>query len=156
MAIKYIVRLTATERQQLTTLVSTGKAAAYKIKHAHILLKADVQGSSWTDEQIASAFSCVTRTVFNVRQRFVTEGLQAALERKQRARPPRTPILDGAAQARLVQIACSQPPPGHARWTLRLLAKELVALQVVPAISAPTVMRALKKTSSSPTCVNTG
>ena len=156
MAKKYIVRLSVAEREQLTKLVSTGKAAAYKIKHAHILLKADVQGPNWTDEQIASAFSCVTRTVINVRQRFVTEGLEAALGRKKRAQPPRTPILDGAGQARLLQIACSQPPPGHARWTLQLLADELVALEVVPVISAPTVMRTLKKMNSNPTCVNTG
>lgn len=153
---KYIVRLTEDERQQLTELVSTGKAAAYKIKHAFVLLKADADGPNWTAKQTAAAFSCSMQGVYNIRQRFVTEGLQAALGRKPRQRPSRTPVLDGAGQARLLQIACSQPPEGHARWTLQLLANELVALDIVASISTPTVMRVLKKTRSNRTCVSTG
>ncbi|WP_133512223.1 helix-turn-helix domain-containing protein [Candidatus Thiosymbion oneisti] len=142
---KYIVRLTAEERALLTELVNKGQAAAYKIKHANVLLKVDADGPNWSDAQAAEAFSCAPRTVFTLRQRFVEQGLGAALERKQRERPPRAPILDGEKEARLIQLASSEPPPGHARWTLRLLAAELVALKVVDAISAPTVMRALKK-----------
>lgn len=156
MAMKYIVRLTQEERDQLTETVSTGKAAAYKIKHAHILLKSDADGPNWAAAQVASAFSCAQQTVYNVRQRFVSQGLDAALERKRRAHPPCAPILDGEGQARLLQIACSEPPAGHARWTLRLLADELMALEIVDSISEPTVMRALKKTNSNRTDVNIG
>lgn len=153
---KYIVRLTSDERDRLTDLVSTGKAAAYKIKHANILLKTDADGPDWTDARAATAFSCAPLTVFNIRQRFVERGLDAALERKRRAHPPRAPILDGDKQARLLSIACSTPPAGQATWTLRLLADELVALEIVDSISEPTVMRALKKTNSSPTDTSTG
>jgi transposase len=146
---KYIVRLTEEECSTLTELLGKGKAAAYKIKHANVLLKVDADAADWSDAQAAEAFCCSPRTVFSIRQRFVEQGLEAALEHKKRERPPREPILDGEKEARLIQIACSEPPPGHARWTLRLLAEELVALEVVEAISAPTVMRALKKTPSS-------
>jgi len=143
---KYIVHLTAEERALLTDLVNKGQAAAYKIKHANVLLKIDADGPKWSDVQAAEAFSCAPRTVFTLRQRLVEQGLEAALERKKRNRPPRPPILDGEKEARLIQLANSKPPPGHSRWTLRLLAAELVALKVVDAISAPTVMRTLKKT----------
>jgi len=97
--------------------------------------------------QAADVFSCAPRTIFTIRQRFVEQGLEAALARKKREHPAVEPMLDGEKQARLVQIACSEPPPGHARWTLRLSAEELVALAVVESISPPTVMRALKKTN---------
>lgn len=153
---KYLVRLTDEERVQLTELVSKGKAAAYQIKHAHVLLKVDAEGPNWSDEQAAEAFSCAPRSVFTVRERFVERGLEAALERKKQTRPSREPILDGEKEARLIQLACSEPPPGHARWTLRLLAAQLVTLKVVNAISAPTVMRALKKTNSNRTSAPVG
>jgi len=146
---KYIVRLTGEERTQLTEIVSKGKAAAYKIKHAHLLLKVDANGPNWSDAQAAEAFSCAPRTVFSLRERFVEQGLEAALARKKQDRPSRDPILDKEKEARLIQLACSEPPSGHARWTLRLLASELVAQGIVESISPPTVMRALKKTSSS-------
>lgn len=146
---KYLVRLPAEERAQLTELVNKGQAAAYKIKHANVLLKVDADGPNWRDTQAAEAFSCAPRTVASLRERFVEHGLEAALERKKQARPSREPILDGEKEARLIQLACSEPPTGHGRWTLRLLAAELVALEVVDTISAPTVMRALKKTNSS-------
>ena len=112
-----------------------------------MLLKIDAAGPAWADEQAAEVFGCAPRTVFSIRQRCVEQGLEAALERKRRERPACEPMLDGEKQARLVQIACSEPPPGRARWTLNLLAEQLVALDVVESISAPTVMRALKKTS---------
>lgn len=153
---KYIVRLTEQERAQLTEIVSKGKAAAYKIKHANVLLKVDADGPDWSDEQAADAFSCTPRTVFTIRERFVEQGLEAALGRKQRERPPTKPILDGEKEARLLQLACSEPPQGRARWTLRLLAEELIVLDVVESISAPTVMRTLKKTSSSRTSASAG
>lgn len=153
---KYIVRLTEEERSMLTELVSRGKTAAYRIKHANVLLKVDADGSDWSDGQAAEAFSCTPRTVFSIRQRFVEQGLEAALERKKRERAPREPILDGEKEARLTQIACSEPPPGQAKWTLRLLAQELIALDVVESISAATVMRALKKMNSSPISASVG
>jgi transposase len=144
---KYIVRLTSEERDHLEELVSKGKRAAYKIKHANILLKADASGPAWTDEAIAEAFSVHEHTVRNVRERFVEHGMDAAIERKKQDAPSRKPILDGEKQAHLIAIACSQPPQGHARWTLQLLADEMVRLEIVEGISYETVRRALKKTS---------
>ena len=149
MALKYVVRLTAEERDLLESVVSKGRASAQKIKHANVLLKVDADGPNWRDGQAAEAFSCSPRTVFSIRERFVEQGLEAALSRKERTRPSREPILDGEKQARLVQLACRAPPAGRARWTLSLLAEHLVALDVVEAVSAPTVMRALKKTNCS-------
>jgi len=143
---KYLVHLTPEEREQLTELVSKGKAAAYKIKHANVLLNVDAhQGPNWSDEQAAEAFSCAPRTIFSLRQRFVEQGLEAAVGRKKQDRPSREPILDDEKEARLIQLAGSEPPPGQARWTLRLLTSELVALGMVESISPPTVMRVLKK-----------
>lgn len=153
---KYIVRLTDDERSMLRALVSRGKTAAYRIKHGNVLLKVDAGGSDWSDTQAAEAFSCTPRTVSSIRQRFVEQGLEAALERKKLERTPREAILDGEKEARLMQIACSEPPPGQASWTLQLLAEELIALEVVESISAPTVMRALKKMNSSRISANAG
>jgi hypothetical protein len=145
---KYIVRLTAEERTELEALVKKGKAAAYKIKHANILLAADVQGPAWPDQQIATAFSCHPGTVENMRRRLVLEGLAAALERQKQAQPSRLPKLDGRGEARLIALARSTPPEGQDRWTLQLLADRLVALEVVDSISDQTVRRTLKKTTS--------
>ena len=144
---KYIVRLTAEERIELEAMVNKGKTAAYKIKHANILLVADVNGPAWPDRQIAEAFSCHLRSVENVRRRLVLEGLGAALERKKQAQPSHPPKLDGRAEARLIALTRSQPPEGQDRWTLKLLAERLVALEVVDSISDQTVRRTLKKTS---------
>jgi len=143
---KYIVRLSEEERSELGAVISKGRASAQKIKHANVLLKVDADGPAWGDEQAGEAFECAPRTVFSIRQRFVEQGLEAALARKQREHPSREPLLDGDKQARLVQIACSEPPPGRARWTLQLLSERLVELEIVESISPPTVMRALKKT----------
>jgi len=143
----YIVRLTDEERRCLGQLVSKGKAAAYKIKHAQILLKVDVEGPKWTDEQAAEAFDCHRNTVANLRQRLVEQGLEAALERKKRESPSRQPVCDGEAEAKLIALRCSQPPAGQAKWTLRLLADKVVELEIVPAISHETVRQVLKKTS---------
>ncbi len=109
---KYIVRLTDEECDYLNELVTKGKAAAYKIRHANILLKADADGSEWTDEHIAEAFSANKSTVAGIRRRFVEDGFEAALGRKKQSAPSRTRILDGEGEARLIALACSEPPEG--------------------------------------------
>jgi transposase len=146
---KYIVTLTDEERVSLERLVRTGKAAAYKVTHARILLKADSSegGPACTDGQIADALQVGTATVGRLRQRFVEEGLDAALCRKKQRRPSRERTFDGAAEARLIALACSQPPEGRAGWTLRLLAEKLVELEVVESVSHETVRQVLQKTS---------
>jgi len=148
---KYVVRLRADERSALEQLVSKGKTQAYKIKHANILLAVDADGPGWSDGQTAQTFRCDQNTVRNVRERFVEQGLEAALERKKQARPSRERILDGEKEARLIAIACGKPQEGHAKWTLKMLADELVALEVVESISSSTVWRTLKKRNRSRT-----
>ena len=145
---KYVVRLTPEEREQLEGLVSKGNTQAYRMRHAHILLKADADGPAWLDRQITEAFSCNRSTVEGIRKRFVLQGLDSALERKKRANPPVERKLDGAKEARLIALACSEPPKGRNRWTLKLLADELVALEIVDSISYGVVHRTLKKTNS--------
>ena len=148
---KYKVTLTAEERQQLQGLIAAGKAAAKKLAHAHILLKADAAGGgpAWPDDLIADAFNVSTDTVGRVRQRFVEQGLEAALVRKQQDRPSRERKLDGRAEARLIALACSAPPDGRKEWTMKLLADRLVELEVVDSVCDETVRRVLKKTNSS-------
>ena len=133
----------------LQRLVSAGKAAARKILHAHVLLQADEgpDGPAWPDTQISEALSVHPNTVAGIRERFVEQGLAAALNRKKQDRPSRLPELDGRAEARLLAERCGPPPQGRKRWTLQLLADRLVALHVVDEISYETVRRTLKKTS---------
>jgi transposase len=143
---KYIIELTSKERYELQTMVKNGRAAAYKIKHAHILLNADQgpEGAGWKDAEIAKAFHCHITTVENVRRRLVEHGLDAAIERaKHKAYKPRK--LDGRAEARLVAMACSKTPAGRNKWTLRLLADKMVELKIVDSISYGTVRNVLKK-----------
>jgi transposase len=149
---KYKVTLTAEERNSLQSLIVAKKTAAKKVLHARILLKADAgpDGPAWIDARIAEAFEVDGSTVERIRQRFVEQGLDAALDRKKQDRPSRQRTLDGAAEARLIALACSEPPAGRVRWTLRLLADKLVELEIVEAVSTETIRRALKKTSSSP------
>jgi len=146
----YVVTLTAEERSLLEGLIARGKAAAHKQLHARILLKADVSGGreEWTDERIAEAVETSRCTVERVRQRFVEDGLETALNRKKRPAPPPR-VMDGKAEARLIALACSPAPQGRARWTLRLLADRIVQLQYVESVSYETVRRTLKKTSLS-------
>jgi transposase len=150
---KYPVILSEAEREQLKSLIAAGTAPARKLTHARILLKADQSpegGAGWVDEAIADAVETSQPTVSRVRKRYVQEGLEAALNR----RPPNREYrrkLDGEQEARLVALACSQPPEGRARWSLRLLADRLVELEVVEEISYQTVGRILKKTLSSRT-----
>ena len=147
---KYVVRLTMEERGTLESLVAGGRAAADKLLRARMLLKANVGqgGPGWSDEKIAEAFEVGVSTIHRLRQRLVEDGLQAALVRKPRSRH-RVPKLDGEKEARLVALACSDPPEGRGRWTLQLLADKLVQLQVVDSISDETVRLRLKKTKSS-------
>ena len=153
MAKKYLVTLTPEERDWLTGLVSAGKRSALTITRARILLKADQAdgGPAWEDQDIAQALDCSVRTVERARQRFVERGPEQALGRKPQDRPSRERKFDGAAEARLIALACSQPPEGRARWTLKLLADKLVELEVFASVSDETVRRVLKKMNSSPT-----
>lgn len=146
---KYIVSLTENERQILQELTQKGKAAARKINHARILLKADIhqENGEWNDAQISQALDVSPRTIERVRQRFVEEGLEQALN----PRPKNSSKLrkiDGEAEAHLIAMACSEPPTGHSRWTLRLLAEQMVVLEYVERISHETVRQVLKKTKS--------
>ena len=148
---KYKVTLTDEERQQLHEMIAAGKGAAKRLAHARVLLKADASGGgpAWPDARIAEAAELSVATVERVRQRFVEQGFEAALDRKKQARPSRERKLDGAAEARLVALACSAPPDGRVCWTMQLLADKLVELRVVEAVSDETVRRTLKKTRSS-------
>ena len=149
---RYKVTLEADERQHLHDVIAAGKAAARKLAHARILLKADAAegGPAWPDRQIADALEVSTDTVGRVRQRFVELCLDAALDRKLRECPPREIKLDGRAEARLIALACSAPPDGWAAWTMQLLADKLVELEVVGSISDETVRLALKKSELKP------
>ena len=144
---KYVVRLSTQEREELSALIDRGNCAAYKRKHAAILLKADVGdgGAGWTDQKISQAFDVTTRTVEHVRQRLVEEGMEAALNRRKQERPSREIVLDGEKEAKLVALCCSPAPSGVARWTLRLLADKLVQLDLVERVSHETVRKCLKK-----------
>ena len=147
---KYIVTLTDEERQRLKGLIASGKGAARKLMHARILLKADCRGGKpgWKDATIANGLEVGTATVERVRQQFVEDGLEAALV----PRPSRRQYqrkLDGGAEAHLIALACSEAPEGRSRWTLRLLAERMVALEYVDTVSYETVRGVLKKTSSS-------
>ena len=145
---KFIVRLTAEQRKELEGQAATGKRSAAVITRARILLKADADAEGWTDDRIAEALDASPATVARVRKKFVEGGVEAAVQRK-RPTGRQYRKLDGKAEARLVALACSKPPDGRVRWTLKLLADRLVELEVVEAIDPATVQRALKKTRSS-------
>ena len=146
----YKVALSAEERSELTKLVSTGNSNAHKIKHANILLAVDeTEHGRVSDSDVAKQFHCHAKTVSTIRERFVEEGLESALERKKRLTPPTQPIFDGRAEAQLIRLACSTPPEGRCRWTLRLLAEQCVALEIVEKTSHETVRGVLKKTNLS-------
>lgn len=147
---KYVITLSPEEREELAAVVRKGKVAAGKRLHAQLLLQADsgAGGPAWTDEEISAALAVHPTTVANIRQRCVEEGVQAALQR----RAPRRHYqrkLDGKQEAQLIAVACSAPPAGQKRWTLRLLADKLVELAVVESIARETVRQTLKKTRSS-------
>jgi hypothetical protein len=146
---KYIVRLQAVERSMLEQLVRIGKAAAYRIRHANILLAVDQsdEGPKMKDIDAARAFNAGVRSIEALRKRLVEEGLDAALDRKKQARPSVEQMFDGEKEAKLIAIACGEKPQGRTRWTLELLADRVVTLNIVEHCSPQTVMRVLKKTS---------
>lgn len=144
---KYIVRLSAAEREVLMGMIKKLKGTSQQVRRAQILLKADVDGPAWTDQQIADAFGCRRQTVENVRERLVTEGFEIALHGKRPAEPPRKPRLNGEQQAKVIALRLGPPPKGFANWTLRLLAEKAIELKIVETISHETVRHTLKKTA---------
>jgi homeodomain-containing protein len=154
----YVVKLSNEERQQLETLVRKGKSPARRMLKARILLKADVSeaGEGWSDSRIIAALDTSPSMVYRVRKQLVEEGLEAVLSRKQREMPAVAPIFDGEKEAKLIALACSKPPKGYARWTLRLLENKVVELGIVDRASDSTIWRTLKKTLSGPIAASTG
>ena len=142
---KYIVRLSDEERKVCEKVVKDSKGKSEKLQRAQILLKADADGPRWKDEKISEAVGCRVRTVENVRRQLVLEGFEAALDRKKRATSPTAPILDGVGEAKLIAMRLGKPPAGYGRWSLRLLADQMVELEIVESISPETVRKTLKK-----------
>ena len=142
---KFIVDLEDSERTQLQDIVKRLKGTSQKVKRANILLKSDASGWGWTDAKIAEALDCRTKTVENVRKRFVEEGFEIALNRKKREKPPTSKILDGEQEAKIIAMRLGKPPKGYGKWTLRLLARKVVELEIVDSVSYQTVRRTLKK-----------
>ena len=154
---KYIVALSPEERETLESLTTTGKTSAYKLNHARVLLKADInqEGGGWRDQDISDALDMSVSTIERVRQRFVEHSLDAALSRQTPIRlKPR--LLDGEQEAHLIALACAETPEGQGRWSVRLLADQLVGLGYVERISHETVRQTLKKTNLNPGCRNVG
>ncbi len=143
---KYIVRLTAKERRILREVIKKLSGSSQKVRRAQMLLKADVAGPAWTDERIAEAFDSRTRTIEKLRERFVTEGFEQTLQGKRREKPATEKVLGGKQEAQVIALRLGPPPKGYANWTLRLLARKVVELEIVEAISHETVRRTLKKT----------
>ncbi len=145
---RYGVRLEAEERGRLEQVVRVGKSAAYRIRHANLLLAVDASeaGAKLQDGDAAEAFGVSVRSIESLRQRFVEDGLEAAVDRKKQVRPSVERMFDGEKEARLIAVACGAKPPGRTRWTLELLAERVVALKIVDRCSPQTIMRTLKKT----------
>lgn len=142
---RYIVRLSEQERQVCREIVKKFKGSSQKVRRAQILLQADADGPAWTDARIADAYHCRGQTIENLRKRLVNDGFQTALHGKERETPPTPPRLDGQGEAKLIALRLGKPPTGYGQWTLRLLADELVALEVVESICHETVRKTLKK-----------
>ena len=154
----YVVKLKGSERGRLEELTRKGKSAARLQVRARILLHADTgrQGSKWNDAQVAEAVGCCEALCWRVRKQYVDEGLEAVITRKKRDTPPVPPIFDGEKEAKLIALACSKPPEGHAGWSLRLLENKVVELKIVDQASDNTIGRVLKKTRLSPISSNSG
>lgn len=148
---QYLVKLKPEERQRLKEVITKGKSPAYQIRHANILLLADVETTNWADEAIAKALSVNINTVGRIRRLFAQQGLKVAVERKKQDYPSHSPKFDGAAEARLIALSCSQPPEGRSRWTLKLLADKAVELEIVDSVVPETVRQTLKKMNLSHT-----
>lgn len=142
---KYIVRLNDQERGQLKETIAKLSGSSQKVRRANMLLMADVNGPAWTDKQIAEAYHCRTKTVENVRARLLEKGFQETLDGCSRDTPPRQKKLDGQQEAKVIAARLGSPPKGYANWTLRLLARKVVELEIVDSVSHQTVMRTLKK-----------
>jgi hypothetical protein len=155
---KYVVRLSSDEREQLEILIRKGKGPARRLLKARILLKANVseRGPGWSDSRIIAALDTTASMVYRVRKQLVEEGFEAVLSRKQRATPAVPRIFDGEKEAKLIALACSKPPKGRARWTLRLLENKVVELGIVEHASDSTIHRTLKKTASNRTVGSAG
>lgn len=158
MAPRYRVTLTEAERTHLETLTRNGKTGAKKCIYGRALLLCDAgpDGPEWVVAKVAEALGITSRTIEHLKKRFVEEGLEAALERKPRDKPPREIIFDGAFEARLIALACSEAPDGFSRWTIRLLADKAVELNFAPSVSKTTVQRILKKMNLSLTSASIG
>jgi len=158
MSPRYRVTLTQEERKELEKLTRRGKTHARRFTHARALLLCDAgdNGPAWKVEDVAEALGITSRTIEKLKKRFVDDGLESALERKQREKPPREVTFDGAFEARLIAMACSDVPEGHRRWTIRLLADKAVELNFAESVSHMTVQRVLKKTNLSLTSASTG
>ena len=155
---KYVVRLNADEREQLEALIGKGKSPAQRLTKARILLKADLSeaGEGWSDNQIITALDTSPAMIYRVRKQLVEEGFEAVLSRKKRETPAVARIFDGEKEAKLIALACSEPPKGRTRWTLRLLESKVVELEDVDRASDSTIGRALKKTLFSPIAESAG
>ena len=144
---KYIIRLTDSEREICCEVIGKLKGTGEKVRRAQMLLKADADGPAWTDARIADAFSCRTKTVENVRQRFVQLGFEQTLDRKKSPTAGAKKLLDGSEEAKVIAMRLGSPPAGYGKWTLRLLARKVVELEIVKTISHETVRQTLKKTA---------
>jgi transposase len=158
MSPRYRVTLTQEERKELESMTRRGKTHARRFIHARALLLCDAgaDGPAWNVSDVATALGVTSRAIEHLKKRFVEEGLEAALERKPREKPPREVTFDGAFEARLIALACSDTPEGHRRWTVRLLADKAVELRFAASVSHMTVQRVLKKTNLSLTSASTG
>jgi hypothetical protein len=158
MAPRYRVTLTKEEREMLEQISTTGVRAAKTILYARalLLLDAEEHAPKWKVSDVSAAMGMTSRSLEHLKERFVERGLEDALQRKKRETPPRAIIFDGEFEARLLQLACSEAPEGHARWTVRLLADKLVELKIVPTVSAMTVCNTLKKMNLNLISANTG
>jgi hypothetical protein len=143
---EYVVRLTEVERETLEEITKKLSGGSQKVRRANILLMADLNGPAWKDSQIAEAYSCRRQTVENVRKRLVMEGFEQALSRKVREEPPRRKKLDGRQEAEIIALRLGDQPKGYSSWSLRLMARKIVQLELVDSISHETVRQTLKKT----------
>lgn len=143
---RYIVRLSESEKSELSEVIKRLKGSSQKVRRAQILLKADVEGPNWTDQLIAEAFSCRPQTVENIRRRLVERGFEATLNGLKRSVPPTAKLLNGTQEAEVIAMRLGPPPKGYANWSLRLLARKVVELEIVESVSHETVRKTLKKT----------
>lgn len=143
---KYIVRLSKEEHDELRKVVKKLKGSSQKVRRAQILMKADAEGSNWTDEHIAEAFCCRTKTVENIRKRLIERGFDETLNGARRKHSPTAKLLDGEQEAQVIAMRLGTPPKGYSNWSLRLLARKVVELGIVESVSHETVRQTLKKT----------